>query len=233
MGVNQAVAGSVWIVGPAVGGWLAETYGMRTSFVIAGVGSALCSIGYTFLPETLRRKHAAVDEAAAVGGAGGADGASTTKRKSLREHGRAWLKDVRPILASGNQQGLIFLSIIPALRWSCFTTVVALHASETIGAGPQEIGLMFTALALSQVWSGSIAVYCLNLSFSLPCSCSFYNFRSHSHASSSIPFPIRSGHRHAFGVLLVGQTVFASQQHRRQQWCRQRKEIINRTRRHP
>ena len=49
-------AGSVWIIGPAVGGWLATNYGYTNSFVIAGVGAALCSLGYTQLPETLVSK---------------------------------------------------------------------------------------------------------------------------------------------------------------------------------
>merc|ERR1719478_1002760 len=56
MGVNSAITGSVWVVGPAVGGWLAEHYGFRNSFFIAGIGSALCSLGYMQLPETLKAK---------------------------------------------------------------------------------------------------------------------------------------------------------------------------------
>lgn len=47
MGINQMIIGSVWVVGPALGGWLAETYGYRNSFIIAGVGAVLCSLGYT------------------------------------------------------------------------------------------------------------------------------------------------------------------------------------------
>ena len=54
MGFQQATIGSVWIVGPAIGGFLADWYGYQNSFLIAGVGSALCSFGYTYLPETLR-----------------------------------------------------------------------------------------------------------------------------------------------------------------------------------
>ena len=54
MGFQGVVIGSVWIVGPALGGQLAEWYGYQNSFIIAGIGSALCSLGYRQLPETLR-----------------------------------------------------------------------------------------------------------------------------------------------------------------------------------
>ena len=54
LGFQQATIGSVWIVGPAIGGFCAEAWGLQNSFIIAGVGSALCSLGYRHLPETLK-----------------------------------------------------------------------------------------------------------------------------------------------------------------------------------
>ncbi|KAG8456893.1 hypothetical protein KFE25_012683 [Diacronema lutheri] len=52
MGVQQAVISCAWAGGPAVGGWVAETYGPLASFYAAGVGTLLCSAGYACLPET-------------------------------------------------------------------------------------------------------------------------------------------------------------------------------------
>lgn len=139
MGLNQMIVGSVWVVGPAIGGWLAETYGYRNSFIIAGVGSALCSLGYMTLPETLQRPETKVSE----------DGTADDK-KSMYQHFKEWRKEVSEILECKNQQALIALACVFPIRYSAFATAVALHASSVMGGGPKEIGFMFTALALSQ-----------------------------------------------------------------------------------
>eukprot|EP00930_Biecheleria_cincta_P084792 TRINITY_DN74225_c0_g1_i1.p1 TRINITY_DN74225_c0_g1~~TRINITY_DN74225_c0_g1_i1.p1 ORF type:complete len:515 (-),score=71.95 TRINITY_DN74225_c0_g1_i1:97-1641(-) len=149
MGLNNAIAGSVWVIGPAVGGWLAETYGIRNSFFIAGVGSAICCLGYTQLPETLKMKTTVPTQAVFAFPWSGTAGS----------HVQSWWDDMRPLLESPNQQALIAMSIVPSLRWSCFTTVVALHATATVAAGPQQLGLMFTALALSQGISMTIGSF--------------------------------------------------------------------------
>lgn len=137
MGINQAVIGSMWVLGPALGGWLAEQYGYQNSFLIAGMGAALCSLGYTQLPETLDRSKRP-------------DVGRTSSRQPGESVVTAWWRDVKPIMLDGNQQGLIALACVFPLRFACFSTAVALHASAVSGAGPKELGLMFTALALSQ-----------------------------------------------------------------------------------
>merc|ERR1711871_852372 len=137
MGANQMVGGSVWLIGPALGGWLADAYGFQNSFIIAGLGAASCSVGYTFLQESLVRDSKAKKQPKF--GDGGV----------MKELDR-WWKDVRPLLGSSPQQALIALSCVPSFRWACFQTVVTLHASAVLGAGPKDIGLMFSALALAQ-----------------------------------------------------------------------------------
>eukprot|EP00658_Telonema_sp_P-2_P023528 TRINITY_DN19436_c0_g2_i1.p1 TRINITY_DN19436_c0_g2~~TRINITY_DN19436_c0_g2_i1.p1 ORF type:complete len:464 (-),score=91.84 TRINITY_DN19436_c0_g2_i1:312-1703(-) len=136
MGLQGMVVGSVWVVGPALGGYLAESYGLQNSFIIAGAGAALCSLGYTFLPETLKKLPEVQSE-------------ELQKKRSFREEFKKWREDTTPILESQNQQALIALACSWPLRFSCFATVVAIHASETISAGPQQIGVMYTVLALS------------------------------------------------------------------------------------
>ena len=54
MAVQSFVLSGIWVVGPLFGGALAEAYGVRNSFFVAGLGVALCSFGYARLPETLR-----------------------------------------------------------------------------------------------------------------------------------------------------------------------------------
>eukprot|EP00938_MAST-03A_sp_MAST-3A-sp1_P001878 g1878.t1 len=132
MGANHAVVGSMWVLGPAFGGFLAEAYGYENSFLIAGAGALLCSLGYSQLPETL-------------------DTRKIEQTPSQRQFSvSAWWKDVRPILTNPNQQGLIALACLFPLRFSCFSTAVALHASSVGNCGPKELGMMFTVLALCQ-----------------------------------------------------------------------------------
>jgi MFS family permease len=96
MGVQQAVISCAWAGGPAVGGWVAETYGPLTSFGAAGVGTLLCSAGYAFLPETVsggKRVHGS-DEArararakAAAGAAGHAASGRAADSQGVDSHG--------------------------------------------------------------------------------------------------------------------------------------------------
>lgn len=166
MGINQAIAGSVWVVGPAAGGYLADAYGYRNSFVIASVGAALCSVGYSRLPETLVRARVGSASQSAPGGTSGdrpsiGSAADETRGRwaSARLSAAQWREDIMPLLRCGNQQALVALSAVPSLRWSCFSTVVTLHAASVLGGGPKEVGLMFTALALSQGLSMPVGAY--------------------------------------------------------------------------
>jgi len=154
MAVHQAIVGSVWVVGPAIGGWLAETYGYRNSFLIAGGCAAICSLGYTQLPETLKKKEsltkAISDGASALDSSPKVPSSAKEAPKQVSTHVDSWLRDMRSILKSKNQQALIALACELPIRFSCFTTAVTLHAANVAGAGPKEIGLFFTALSLSQ-----------------------------------------------------------------------------------
>ena len=82
MALQSFVLSGVWVVGPACGGLLANTYGAQNSFYIAGVAVALCSFGYGRLPETLldavRRGGKRAADAAHGGGTGGTDGTGGT-----------------------------------------------------------------------------------------------------------------------------------------------------------
>ena len=188
-GIQQMLIGSIWVVGPAVGGILAETYGYRNSFFIAGGAAALCSLGYSYLPETLRKidptdtgKDTATNTAANTAAnttATGKDTAATDTHTAAaeqsvllsepnkatahpahianatlldrgREWTREWRTEMRGILNDPNQQALIAYACIQPLRFSCFATATVLHLTDVIDAGPQQIGIMFTLMALGQ-----------------------------------------------------------------------------------
>jgi len=128
MGLNNMLVGSVWVVGPALGGYLAATYGLQNSFIIAGIGAALCSLGYSQLPETLVK----------------------VKGEQEAFSFKDWWQDTKVLLGDPNQQALIANACIFPLRFSCFSTVVALHATSVAAMGPMELGWMFTIMALCQ-----------------------------------------------------------------------------------
>jgi MFS family permease len=54
LGFQQTISGLSFVAGPAIGGILAEAYGARTAFYLVGVSAGICSIGYSFLPETVK-----------------------------------------------------------------------------------------------------------------------------------------------------------------------------------
>jgi MFS family permease len=55
LGFQQTISGLSFVAGPAIGGVLAEAYGARTAFYVVGFSAALCSLGYSFLPETVKQ----------------------------------------------------------------------------------------------------------------------------------------------------------------------------------
>jgi len=152
MGLQGMVVGSVWVVGPAIGGFLAESYGLQNSFLIAGCGAALCSFGYTFLPETLKKVEP-VQVPVSV------DKEQESESWSFQTEFAQWREDTKPLLSNHNQQALIAQACAWPLRFSCFSVVVALHAMNTIAAGPSQIGIMYTVMALSHGMSMPIGSY--------------------------------------------------------------------------
>ena len=56
MGLQSIVLSGAWVAGPVLGGLLCEAYGAQNSFLAAGLGIALCSVGYSRLqvPSLLR-----------------------------------------------------------------------------------------------------------------------------------------------------------------------------------
>eukprot|EP00755_Sulcionema_specki_P038673 Sspe_Gene.111330::Locus_93347_Transcript_1_1_Confidence_1.000_Length_1685::g.111330::m.111330 len=124
MGIQQAVIATAFIVGPAIGGLLAELYGAQTAFLLVGGAMALSSAGYTLLNETLPEK-----KSQGVGEAGG-----------RTPH---W----RELLRCPEQQGLLAAYATLFFGYTAQITVIPLHAAATIGATSGEIGLLFSLMA--------------------------------------------------------------------------------------
>ena len=167
MGLQSFILSGVWVVGPVVGGLLAEAYGARNSFYLAGVGVGLCSIGYSQLPETLQistskgstsmGRATAVDSSGSVGGrdSPGRDANDHAGDAAAKGGGVFWQSDtfsrMLPLLRSRNVQALSALAGATSIGQGCFMAVLTLHACASWDASPAEIGAMFSLTGVSFV----------------------------------------------------------------------------------
>lgn len=161
LGFQQATIGSVWIFGPAMGGFLAEAYGFRNAFVIAGVGSALCSLGYRQLPETLKltlepAREGADKDATAEGLLPRLGMSEATFTKNFSE----WRRNAAELCRDPNQQALIALSLASPMRGACYMTVLPLHLADTLNAGPADIGMVSPAFSFPRIAKALFCLHC-------------------------------------------------------------------------
>ena len=153
MGFQSTVLSAAWVVGPSIGGYLAEQWGARNAFYIAAVGVGLCSVGYSRLAETLRG--GAADTAGSADSGGDREGSPPPPTAGGRDALWALSKDA-------NVQALAALAGSTALAQGCFMSVVALHARHVFDAGAADLGFMFSLMGAAHVvglplgsWLGS------------------------------------------------------------------------------
>lgn len=115
-------------IGPAVGGLLADAYGLRTPFIVVGAGAAITSV-YAFLrlPETKRERPAAEAEPDAT---------------ALRAARRQFIMS-RQFVAVGLVTFAVF-----AIRSGYRQTLVPIQAADEFGYDTGDLGLLFTLLGV-------------------------------------------------------------------------------------
>lgn len=127
--------------GPAIGGLVADAYGLRAPFLVVGTAAVITAIyGWFRLPETLDRTAQAKAQAAADDRAAdptGSDDARSKGPSPARQFFRS-----RQFVAVG-----LFSLAIFSIRGSR-QSLVPLYASEEFALGAREIGLLFTGLGV-------------------------------------------------------------------------------------
>ncbi|MCP3913447.1 MAG: MFS transporter [Actinomycetia bacterium] len=128
-------------VGPAVGGLLADSYGLRVPFLVVGIGAAITAVyGFFRLPET---RESTVDEvgttassmaAEPIKGVPGGEGVWATRRAFARSN---------QFVAVGLVSFAIF-----SLRSGFRQTLVPIAATDRFGLDTGDLGLLFTALGV-------------------------------------------------------------------------------------
>lgn len=114
--------------GPAIGGLLADAYGLRTPFLVVGGAAVLTSVyGWYRLPETLDRAMIPIRSSDGQTTGGGGSGAFFRSGQFVAV-------------------GLVTMAIF-SIRGSR-QSLVPLYASEQFSLGTREIGLIFTGLGV-------------------------------------------------------------------------------------
>ncbi len=155
MATNQAALLLGVSVGPAIGGLLAEGYGLRAPFLVVGAGAVATAIyGFIRLPETLRTEPTGDPVAIADQGAGGGgdqrddrevgdpDPDPATERRAGDRGGRLALATSKQFLAVGVVSFSIF-----AVRSGYRLTLVPLEGVDRFGLDTGDLGLIFTGLS--------------------------------------------------------------------------------------
>ena len=150
MAFQSLVLSGVWVAGPMLGGILAEAYGVRNSFYLAGVGIACCSVGYSQLPETLHTAAAHVASAKQGSNAQGVHPQRADESGGMGMSLSGMLQQM-PLLRSHNVQALSALAAATSISQGCFMAVLTLHARQTWGATPADLGAMFSLAGISYV----------------------------------------------------------------------------------
>ena len=157
MALQSFVLSSIWVVGPMAGGLLAEAWGVQNSFYVAGAGVGLCSIGYAFLPETLRQRASSASAAAKPPSAAAAEPAAVRElRGAAHPTGSDETITYGTLLRAPNVQALSALAMSTSFSQGCFMAVLTLHARALFDASAADIGLMFSLVGISYVAGGPI-----------------------------------------------------------------------------
>jgi len=119
LGVQNALTALAFVLGPAVGGWLVQEFGLRSIFFAVAAGAAACAGGYSLLPELRTATPGEAEE-----------------EKSFQE-----------LLQVPEQQALAGISVAFYAGTACKISLLPSVASEAFGAGPGEVGQIFSGLA--------------------------------------------------------------------------------------
>ncbi|PPA72416.1 MFS transporter [Jeotgalibacillus proteolyticus] len=126
MGILGAAMGLGIVVGPGIGGWLAE-YNLSYPFIMAGIAASVAAIVSVFvLPESLPKEKRALIE----------DGPKQTQYSRIKE------ALVSPV------GFLLILVFIMSFGLANFQAIFGYYALERYGYGPQQVGIIILCVGI-------------------------------------------------------------------------------------
>ncbi|KAJ9450380.1 Quinolone resistance protein NorA [Diplonema papillatum] len=172
LGVQQTMVTAAFVMGPALGGFLVEAYGIRPAFAIIAGTMTVASLCFSFLDDTqsdidARRKwrqtthrfFPAKDGAPAAGCSGKNAGGEEEQRKKTDSDGgkptTAWMM----LRDSRDQQGVAIMTGALFLGYTAQLTLLPLHAGTLLGATTGEIGILFSASSAAGLIGAPVGGY--------------------------------------------------------------------------
>jgi len=118
-------------IGPALGGFVAETYSLHTPFLVTATGLGCASLSaFLLLPETIRRRN----KQTSMGGS--KDSEKEEKTTPLTQQ---WLE----LLSFPSMQGISAVAFMSGVFQGSTPVTSILFATETLGMSAGELGIMF------------------------------------------------------------------------------------------
>lgn len=147
MGAQSTVVNGAYALGPAVGGYLCDLYGARSMFFVVGAANAVCTVGYSMLPESMKALPSEGTGDANTKSSDGGEQRPCIEEKQIEEEGGVWAV-YRELLRDPDRQGLMAMNAGLFCSYSAMLTLLPLHASDVLG----EAG---TATAIGGIFAAS------------------------------------------------------------------------------
>mmetsp|Transcript_14609 Transcript_14609/g.31784 ORF Transcript_14609/g.31784 Transcript_14609/m.31784 type:complete len:603 (-) Transcript_14609:418-2226(-) len=141
-----------FMVGPPIGGFIADAYGLSIPFYItSGALMLTAASAMAFLPETMRKQETIIKrhvESEQV-----VEGKSVTTMSAApipktTQMATTTLDHWRTMLTKPDIQGISSVSLVTGLVQGSYAVTTIIYASETLQMSPSEVGMMFTCAVL-------------------------------------------------------------------------------------
>ena len=149
LGFQSTVINLAYALGPAVGGFLCDLYGARTSFFVVGGAALVASVGFSFLPETraeeivkatdTKKKEEEEEEQKEKEKRKRDDSSALSRSPSFSQKIKQMSMNMpttwevyRPLLRSPDQQAVMAMNFAVCSSYSCLLAVFPLHVVEVL-----------------------------------------------------------------------------------------------------
>jgi len=143
-GTQQAVQALGLVIGPLIGGRVAEEYGPSSVFYLISLAALFCTAGYSLLPEI--NAAAEKEEEIALMSMDMSEEEEEAFQAELEEAKKQ--SDWGTLLRDDTQRVLVVAASANALGFVAKLTCIPWFASEALGATPAQVGELFSLTAL-------------------------------------------------------------------------------------
>lgn len=151
-GTQQAVQALGLVIGPLIGGTIAERYGAPAVFYVISFAALVCTAGYSLLPEINGALEKREEQALMSVDMSEEEEVLFNEQIATRRAKSDW----GTLLRDNRQKVLVLAASANALGFVAKLTCIPWFASETLGATPGQVGELFSLTALLGIASASL-----------------------------------------------------------------------------